>query len=339
MLGRQSTAPINDLGPAMTDMLEHDVHSLALPEGRPVGSPGHTAAQRYITERLTAIGARGYGGGAYALPYTVHGGSFANLLARLPGADDNAAPIVLTAHYDTCGPQPGADDNAAAVAIALRIAEHLLAKPAHRPIIAAFFDAEEPPYYLTEAMGSIHFYHHQRREPVHGALALDLVGHDVPLPGLDHALFITGMESDPGLADVLQETQVPKDATRELLAPVPALNRYVGDMSDHHVFRVNERPYLFLTCGRWMHYHQPTDIPENLNFDKIAAIAEYTEALLRAMAEKPLEGPFEGYDSTPVELAFLDKAIGGLVGQFGINLEKREDIDRLAVTLMAQFGL
>ena len=36
----------------------------------------------------------------------------------------------------------------------------------------------------------------------------------------------------------------------------PLLNRYVGDLSDHHVFRVNKRPYLFLTCARWEHYHE-----------------------------------------------------------------------------------
>ena len=323
----------------MTDMLEQDVRSLALPDGRPVGSPGHAAARQYLEERLAGIGAPAYHGEDYALPYTAGGESFTNVMARLPGADDDAAPIVLTAHYDTCGPQPGADDNAAAVAIALRVAERLLANPARRPIIAAFFDAEEPPYYLSEAMGSIYFYHHQRQETVHAALALDLVGHDVPLPGLDNAVFITGMESDADLAAVLQSAPVPTDGAGEQLTPVPALNRYVGDMSDYHVFRVNERPYLFLTCGRWIHYHQPTDIPENLNFDKIAAIADYTETLLRAMAEKPLDGPFEGYDSTPVELAFLNKAIGSLVEQFGITLEKREDIDRLADMLMGQFGL
>ncbi|MEI6605170.1 MAG: hypothetical protein WCP35_07660, partial [Verrucomicrobiota bacterium] len=32
---------------------------------------------------------------------------------------------------------------------------------------------------------------------------------------------------------------------------VPALNSYVGDMSDHGVFRENNVPYFFLSCGRF----------------------------------------------------------------------------------------
>ena len=44
-------------------------------------------------------------------------------------------------------------------------------------------------------MGSIRFYEDQRREEIHCAILLDLVGHDVPVPGLEDLLFITGMES------------------------------------------------------------------------------------------------------------------------------------------------
>jgi hypothetical protein len=30
-------------------------------------------------------------------------------------------------------------------------------------------------------------------------------------------------------------------------------------MSDHGIFRENGVPYLFLSCGRWPHYHRDTD--------------------------------------------------------------------------------
>ena len=67
------------------------------------------------------------------------------------------------------------------------------------------------------------------------------------------------METDAELAGILPGCdRVPG------VRLLPVLNDYVGDMSDHHVFRVNRRPYLFLSCGQWEHYHLPTDTPEPL---------------------------------------------------------------------------
>jgi hypothetical protein len=125
-----------------------------------------------------------------------------------------------------------------------------------RPVVVAFFDAEEPPYFQTSTMGSIRFYQDQRTGPVHSAIILDLVGHDVPVNGLENLLFITGSESDPGL-----ETAIRHNEPDSGLHTVPTLNSYVGDLSDHHIFRENQRPYLLLTCGRWEHYHMRTDTP------------------------------------------------------------------------------
>lgn len=318
----------------MVKQLQDDVEALAAPGTREVGSTGHQEARRYLQERLAALGAPGYGDQGHEWPYEVGGQQFVNVFAQVPGEDAAAAPVLIAAHYDTCGAQPGADDNAAAMAIALAVGERLLAEPAERRVILAFFDAEEPPYYLSPAMGSIHFHENQRREDIHCALVMDLVGHDTPIMELGDALFLTGMESDPGLAQVIQRAKRP-----EGIRAVPTLNRYIGDQSDHHIFRVNRRPYLFLTCARWEHYHAPTDTPEKLNYDKMAHIAAYLETLVREAAVQSLEGPFEGYDSTPVELEFLRSAVGPIAEAFGIPLESREDIDRIAQVLMAQFRL
>ncbi len=38
--------------------------------------------------------------------------------------------------------------------------------------------------------------------------------------------------------------------------------------------------YLFLSCGRWAHYHQPTDTPDRLNYRKMARIAGQVQRLL-----------------------------------------------------------
>ncbi|MFP4172704.1 MAG: M28 family peptidase [Candidatus Hydrogenedentota bacterium] len=318
----------------MIEQLREDVAALAAPGTREVGSPGHEGARRYLRERLEGLGAAGYGDDGYEWPYEVGGQAFVNVFAQVPGANAAASPVLIAAHYDTCGAQPGADDNAAAMAIALAVGERLLTEPSERRVILAFFDAEEPPYYLSPAMGSVHFHENQRTEDIHCPLVMDLVGHDTPIMGLGDALFLTGMESDPGLAEVIQRAKQP-----EGIRPVPTLNRYIGDQSDYHIFRVNRRPYLFLTCARWEHYHAPTDTPEKLNYEKMAHIAAYLETLVRETARQPLDGPFEGYDSTPVELEFLQSAAGPIADAFGIPLESRKDIDRIAQVLMAQFSL
>jgi hypothetical protein len=183
-------------------------------------------------------------------------------------------------------------------------------------------------------MGSVRFYHEQRRGPVHGAIALDLVGHDVPLPGLPDLLFLTGMESDSDW-----QSAVEAGAGAAGLRVVPVLNRYIGDLSDHHAFRLDRRPYLFLSCARWEHYHAATDTPEKLSYGKMAEIAAFVVEVAACAARAPLAGPFEGWDSTPVELRFLRDAMGPLLAQLGIELRTRTDLDRAVATLLSAFGL
>jgi len=313
--------------------LQHDVAALATPAGRMVGTPGHEAAARYLFGRLTELGLEGYGD-SFTHAYRVGTTHFTNLVGQLPSADPGLPPVLLGAHYDTCGALPGADDNAAAVAILLAVAERLGPRGLERPLLFTFFDAEEPPFFHSSAMGSTYFYHHQRTQEIHGALILDLVGHNVPVPGLEDLLFLTGMESDPKFPAVLERC-TPMQGVRT----VASLNRYVGDMSDHHVFRRNRRPYLFLTCGRWAHYHRASDTPEKLNYQKMAAVAGYLTELSVSLAQTPLDGPFEGYDSTAAELYFMRKALGPFAQTLGIALATRQDIERIVAHFMGHFRL
>lgn len=318
----------------MIQEMRFDVERLALPAGRVVGQPEHDRAREYLGERLAGLGLAPYLEGGFEAPYEDDGVAFTNLLATLPGADPLLAPVLIGAHYDTCGPQPGADDNAAAVAVLLAAAAELKKRSRPRSILFALFDAEEPPYFLSSAMGSVAFYERQRKGPIHCALIMDLVGHDVPVPGLEDLLAITGTESDPGLQEVLSAVQ-----GAEGLRLVPVLNRYVGDMSDHHAFREDGRPYLFLSCGRWEHYHQVTDTPDRLNYLKMAHIQSLLVALCERIAARPLNGPFEGEDPVALEARFLSAAFGPFLAAFGMELDSRADIDLFVSRFQSMFGL
>ena len=327
------------------DRLMADVIALAADGGRNVGSPGHRRARKYIAERLTDLGATPYAGDSFVLPYGPDGSSFANVVATIPGSVPEMPSILLGAHFDTCGDIPGADDNAAAVAILLGVANSMRGQERDRSIVFAFFDAEELPNFLQPTMGSIRFYEDQRTGPVHAAIILDLVGHDVPVPGLEDLLFITGAESDPVLEAAVRQSE-PEAGLRTVptlnsYVTVPTLNGDVGDLSDHHVFRKNECPYLLLTCGRWEHYHSNTDTVDKLNIAKIEAVANYAVTLIEKLCDSSVNGPFEGNETLPTEIYFLKKNIMPTLRSLGISLplNSRADIDRLVTLLMSRFNL
>jgi len=312
--------------------LRRDVEALATREGRMVGTHGHAKAREFLVRRLSELDLFPYADHGFALAYRAGSTDFCNVIGSIPGHQPSLPPILIGAHYDTCGPLPGADDNAAAVAIALCVAERLITRRLHRSVVIALFDGEEPPHYLSPAMGSMHFYDHQRKGPVHCALVMDLVGHDVGVAGLEDLVFVTGMESDPLLPAAAGAIQ--PDGIRVQ----PVLNRYVGDLSDHHIFRENERPYLFLSCGRWEHYHARTDTPEKLNYEKMLAIADYVTELTLRISDADLQGPFDGGDTLNLETAGVRAHFGGLLGP-AARLSRRWQMDAFVALAMAMYGL
>ncbi|MEY3394288.1 MAG: hypothetical protein RL346_524 [Verrucomicrobiota bacterium] len=300
--------------------LEKDVFELCQPGGRMVGTPEHAQAEAWVKRRLSEIGCKAYRGDHFSLPYRVDGTDFTNFAGVIPGADRSLPPLLIGAHYDSVIPYPCADDNGAAVAITLAVGEAVAKSGGlERDLIIAIFDAEEPPYFLSEAMGSTRFYEDQTDERgIHFAMISDLVGHDVTIPshglgGLGAKLasplkpltFMTGAESHPELPGLLDETPVPDG-----MKLIATLNEYVGDMSDHAVFRWNSVPYLFLSCGHWEHYHQPTDTPERLNYDKMAAIATYAESVCRKVAGAKLKDHLDHEDPIAFEAKTWEKALG-----------------------------
>lgn len=347
--------------------LERDVRAIALDKGRRVGTKGHAIVEKYLEDRLEQIGCEPYSGNSFRLPYEVYGENFTNIVGVIPGKDRTKKPLLIGAHYDSVIDAPCADDNAAAVAIALANAELAAStRNLKRDLVVAIFDAEEPPYFQSEAMGSNRFYEDQMKpEGVHGALVMDLVGHDICLPGeylgmvpgvgsvlgkmpgisdkdinvpfLSNLLFVTGTESHKHLIDVVSDHPSPKG-----LKVLPTLNSYVGDMSDHGIFRKNGVPYLFLSCGRWQHYHQPTDTPDRLNYKKMAYITYYALDLLKGMETSEMaRGDREQiHETLELEARQLKTVLGPahniILKQMGIDsISSRADMNQFAESLMS----
>ena len=328
--------------------LRADVAALATPAGRMVGSAGHERTRDYLCKRISSLGLERYNGAAgYALPYEHGDQHFSNLVGVIPGAERKAQPVLLGAHYDSVIEAPCADDNAAAVAITLAIAERLRSEPPARDVLVTFFDAEEPPYFLSQAMGSIRFVLDQMDgRGVGCALIQDLTGHDVSLPvpvvgsvalpKIKDLVFMTGAESHPRLADLVRGC-----LHRSGLPLLATLNEHIGDMSDHHAFRALGLPYLFFSCGRWKHYHQRSDTPEKLNYEKMARIASLLTDVTLACAACDLPKTAGDTDTAAFEIELLDRAFGALLPMLlrlvGVSkLQGRADMDTLVSHL---FGL
>jgi hypothetical protein len=254
------------------------------PMPRPVGSDNHLRARGYLAQRLRDLGLAPAFGTDLVLPYSL---IFANVVARLPGGkpqSPHATTILLGAHYDTCDQTPGADDNAAAAAIVLEATKLLTLNPIAREVVVAFFDAEEPPFFLSETMGSTRLLvevllpAHENVLPI----VLDLCGHDVPLRGLEPALFVVGLETSAAARAAFERTTAPEN-----LLPLPIPNLALGgNLSDYHAFNERGWPYVFLSCGEWEHYHAPTDTVDRLSQSKMARIALYLEAFVRKLDDE-----------------------------------------------------
>ena len=272
--------------------LEYLVRGLALPEGRRVGQPGHQVAEAWIAGQMLERGLEIYQGESYALPYIGGRTNFTNFAGLIPGRDQSLSPLLIGAHYDSVIDAPCADDNAAAVALTLEVAASIRPGQFRHDVVVALFDSEEPPYFLTDSMGSVRFYEHQTdRRGFHAVIISDLIGHDVGLRSLgDHTpeaikrlVCVQGAESHPALPSVIESTPTPSN-----LGAIALLNNYAPDLSDHHIFRLHHKPYLFLTCGHWPNYHCHTDTPDRLNYQKLAALTTWTTDLLCKLDETEL---------------------------------------------------
>ena len=266
------------------------VEFLCAPEcaGRLPGTAGGRRARDRIRDGFQTLGLTPAApDGSFLQPVPGCGGH--NVVGRLGPGGRRA--VLIAAHYDHLGPAHGdqaywgADDNAAAVAILLEVARALQGEQLERDVWFVSFDGEEPPHFLGPGMGSVHFVSHPPFDlaQLDMMVCMDLMGHALGPEGLPAALrdsfFVLGAGRSEGTPDLLDqlEASVSGCHPRRLSCEViPAL-------SDYYAFDRAGIPHLFLTCGRWEHYHQVTDTPEKLDYPKVAACARWLTGLTRAL--------------------------------------------------------
>ena len=260
--------------------------------GRAAGTPGGIEGRRVIAAALGAAGLT-------VTEQPVPGCRGANVLAALPASgltvDATERWILLGAHHDHLGRNGrqtfwGADDNAAAVAVLVHVAGALArAAPTGRGVLLATFDGEEPPHFLTRSMGSEWYASHPPvpLTRIDAMLCMDLVGHaigDETFPAdVRGTVFALGAERSAGTSahlDALAQAEAGLWVRRMDAEIIPPL-------SDYEPFWSRAVPFLFLTCGRWRHYHTPEDTPDKLDYTKMAALARWVERWARETCARP----------------------------------------------------
>jgi hypothetical protein len=257
--------------------LKAHVYRLASPEFMGRHGPGGARAARYVAEAFEHLGLEPAFGDSYYqdIPSLLHEGTRKasimgrNVAAVLPGTDPKLQDewVLLSAHFDHLGKRgaalyPGADDNASGVAMLLEVAEHFAlcgGKP-RRTLVFVSFDQEE-----AGLLGSTYFATKPPRPLRHlkTFLTADMLGRSMANV-MDEYLFVLGSEHSPRLRQLLGEVAPPRGLkVGRLQADL------IGTRSDYGPFRDCQVPFLFFSTGQHPDYHQTTDLPERIDYDKL----------------------------------------------------------------------
>jgi Zn-dependent M28 family amino/carboxypeptidase len=210
---------------------------------------------------------------------------------------------VVGAHYDTAGPLPGADDNASGVAGLLELARLLGTTPPRIAVELVAFSLEEPPAFATPDMGSAV---HAASLAAEGArvrlmICLEMIGYfsdrprsqHFPAPGLgliypDVGNFIAVVGKLGQGAAVKRVRGAMRAATPLPVESITAPRLLPGvDLSDHRNYWDHGWDAVMITdtaMFRNPHYHEPSDTPDTLDFERMAQVVTGVHAAVHACA-------------------------------------------------------
>ena len=227
-----------------------------------------------------------------------------NLEVELQGTTAPQEIIVLGAHYDSVFGTPGANDNASGVAALLEIARLLAGKSHARTLRLVAFANEEPPFFLTEEMGSRVYAARsgQRGEQIKGMIALETIGYYTDQPGSQHYPFPYGLfYPDTGNFIGFVGNLSSRRLVRRALAAFRASTGFPSEgvaapswvmgigWSDHWSFWQEGYPAIMITdtaLFRYQHYHAATDTPEKLDYPGLARVTRGLADVAAGLAGK-----------------------------------------------------
>ena len=236
--------------------------------------------------------------------YGLEGRECHNLEVEIIGSERPDEIVIIGAHYDSLEGTPGANDNGSGVAALLALARAFVDKKPVRTLRFVAFTNEEPPYFLSDDMGSFVYARRcrERNENVVAMLSLETIGYytdeegsqNFPIGLMDFVFSTTGnfisfvgnIKSRKLLRDVTgffrQYAKFPSEAA--------FLPEHIAGVawSDQWSFWRHGYPGIMVTDTapfRYPYYHTDEDTPGKINYDRFAYLVDMLEMVVVRLAE------------------------------------------------------
>jgi Zn-dependent M28 family amino/carboxypeptidase len=289
------------MAPLDSEGLRRHVNMLA-------GTIGGRSAGKYKALQSAAIyiesELKTYGYATTRQSFEAGGLVFENIEAERKGSSKPDEIVIVGAHYDTAGGLPGANDNGSGVAATLELARLNASVPHDRTVRFVLFANEEPPYFQTEAMGSLVYAKRcrERNEKIVAMLSLETIGYYSDEPGSqrypvgfhpgypkvgNYLGFVSDVRSAALLRRVVKHfrsgTELPSQG-----AAAPAGIPGVG-WSDHWSFwQYGYRAVCVTDTApyRYPYYHTAQDTPDKLDYTRMAQALSGLNEVVRGLAAR-----------------------------------------------------
>jgi Zn-dependent M28 family amino/carboxypeptidase len=231
--------------------------------------------------------------------YELHGRACHNIETEIRGARPEI--LVIGAHYDSVLGSPGANDNGSGVAAMLALARRFAARPISKTLRFVAFVNEEPPYFLTEQMGSFVYAKRckTRGDQISAMISLETIGYfsdaphsqTYPLLGLGAFYptvgnFIGFVSNIPSRA-LLRRVHTLFGRHAKIPSEGAALPSFIPGVawSDQWSFWQHGYRGIMITDTapfRYPHYHSATDTPDKLDYDRFALVVSGIQKMIEA---------------------------------------------------------
>ncbi|WP_299804545.1 M28 family peptidase [uncultured Shewanella sp.] len=269
-----------------------DLHTLSSDRlsGRKTGTQGASLTRAYLSQRFEQIGLLPWQG-QYQHPFnyrrSLNDRVGVNMIGVIPAQLETSKWRIVMAHYDHLGSNgsgyyPGADDNASGIAGLLQLAQQAKIQGSKINLLFVATDAEEPGLYGSYAL--VNELKLASTSPdleqIELAINLDMIGR----PSRNGAIYIEGARRFDSFSEMRKSlkktnqicirTQQPKAFDGSVIA-IDFLRA-----SDHYPFHQVGIPWLYFGVPIHRDYHQPTDTPDKIDINFLAAVSESAYQLL-----------------------------------------------------------
>ena len=293
--------PLTEGERELRNQLEHHVTHLALQIGERNlwRYAALDATATYINDSFSELG---------YLPeiqtYQSQGKTVKNLAVERIGSTLPQEILVVGAHYDTVQDCPGANDNGSGVAALLELARLFKDKHLNRTVRFVAFVNEESPFSYTEEMGSRVYATASREhgERITAMLSLETIGYYSDVPGSQHypfpfSLFYPDTADFIGFVGNLSSRSLVRRSLGAFRRSTAFPSEGVASpewvpgigWSDHWSFWQVGYPAIMVTdtaLFRYPHYHDSTDTPDKLDYERTAQVVMGLSHVVEALANE-----------------------------------------------------